>query len=192
MLMNKLLGKVALCTATLAMVCPTNIVSASDIAPMKQLSTSVSDVCLYDGVLTGQVINEAGLASLNTVVSIQQGGREIVRTQTDLDGVFKVHGLKNGIYTVVTATSTNQIRSWENNIAPPGANQIVTIITGNTTRGQFLAGTGMLNAVLVGLGATVTTAGVISVSSNNKNEEETMDPTPTSSDSAPPPTPMSP
>lgn len=98
-----------------------------------------SDVALrHGGLVVGQVVNEAGAPQAGATVVIRYGDREIVRTNTDKDGVFAAKGLRGGQYQLVTENGQSVCRFWAVDTAPPSAQQTALIISGDSiVRGQW-------------------------------------------------------
>ena len=72
------------------------------------------------------------------VVAIRYADREVVRTTTDKDGVFAAQGLRGGQYQLVTEKGQSMCRFWAVDTAPPSAQQIALILSGDSiVRGQF-------------------------------------------------------
>jgi len=90
------------------------------------------------GVLVGQVIDQQGAVRAGSTVSIQQGDQEIVRTQTDKNGVFAAQGIRGGQYLVTSEDGNCLCRLWAPNTAPPAASDGVVVVTGQeVVRGQW-------------------------------------------------------
>ncbi len=102
----------------------------------------VIDIALGDGgVLLGRVVDAQGAAVSGTTVSLQQGGQEVKRTQTDDQGRFAVTGLRGGVSQIVTAQGGGVLRLWASQTAPPSAEHAALVVSGNgVVRGQFGGG----------------------------------------------------
>lgn len=118
--------------ACVGIVCPTGALAA---AP----PSGVRDVALAPGgVLVGQVVDQQGAVRAGSTVSIQQSDQEVVRTQTDKNGVFATQGMRGGQYLVVSEDGQSICRLWAPNTAPPAASDAVVVVTGqDVVRGQW-------------------------------------------------------
>ena len=106
-------------------------------APSAATSAAAADVSLHrNGLLIGQVTSRQGRPLPNTVVSLQQAGRELARMRTDYKGQFAVRGLRGGSFQLVTANGVRPIRAWSVGTAPPGARHSVLLVDGLVVRGQ--------------------------------------------------------
>lgn len=98
-----------------------------------------SDVALrHGGLLVGQVVDQHGTPKAGAVVSIHYAEREIVRSTTDKNGMFAAQGLRGGQYQLVTENGQSVCRLWAVDTAPPSAQQMALVVSGdNVVRGQF-------------------------------------------------------
>ena len=121
--------------ACVGIVCPPTALAA---AP----PNGAKDVALAPGgVLVGQVVDQQGAVRAGSTVRIQQGDQEIVRTQTDKNGVFAAQGLRGGQYLIVSDDGQSICRLWAPNTAPPAASDGVVVVTGqDVVRGQYGGG----------------------------------------------------
>jgi hypothetical protein len=112
--------------------CPPSVLADGPIVGAK-------DVALRPGgVLVGQVVDQQGTARPGFVVSILQGGRAVVSTSTDTNGIFAAQGLRGGQYQLVTENGQSFCRLWAANTAPPVASDAVVLVTGEQViRGQW-------------------------------------------------------
>lgn len=107
-----------------------------------------TDVALLDGgVLVGQVSDSNGAAQAAVPVSLQTlQSQEIAATVTDQQGIFRVQGVRPGVYQIVTPQARRLFRLWASGTAPmsakPGA-----MVVGDTVRGS-LGGTISTHPVL--------------------------------------------
>ena len=89
------------------------------------------------GLLIGQVVDPQGIAVTGALVSIQYDGNEVVRTETDENGVFAAKGLRDGQYQLNTLESCNACHLWAADMAPPAASPAALVVSGSeTVRGQ--------------------------------------------------------
>ena len=118
--------------ACVGIVCPPSALAG---AP----TNGAKDVALRPGgVLVGQVIDQQGAIRVGSTVSIQQGEQEIVRTQTDKNGVFAARGIRGGQYLIVSDDGQSLCRLWTANTAPPAASDAAVVVTGQeVVRGQW-------------------------------------------------------
>jgi hypothetical protein len=135
------LGTIAAAIAGLGILLPPSAFATTPIAP-------TSDVALRSGgLLVGQVVDRQGLAQAGAAVAICQGQLEVVRTQTDENGVFAAQGLRGGNYQLVTNDGSCSCRLWAADTAPPSARPAALVVCGNdVVRGQYGAG-GMIGWV---------------------------------------------
>jgi hypothetical protein len=101
-----------------------------------------TDVALRPGgILVGQVVDQQGIAKAGTEVSIRFAEHEVVRTTTDLNGVFAAQGLRGGQYQLLTEDGVSVCRLWAPDTAPPAARPAALVVSGNTAvRGQWTPG----------------------------------------------------
>jgi len=115
--------------------------TASAVVPTPSKTVTVArtvqvprDVVLQDnGVLVGRIVDARGVAVAKTPVSLQTGGKEVVRVVSDDAGRFEVKGLKGGVY-----------RLWAPQTAPPAAAKGLSIISqpDDVVRGQYGSSSG--------------------------------------------------
>jgi hypothetical protein len=131
------LGTVAAAVASIGMVLPTAGLAAPAV-------TGNDDVALREGgVLLGQVVNQQGQAMANANVSIRYANHEVVRTTTDVNGVFAAKGLRGGQYDILTDEGIRTCRLWAADTAPPAARPAALLVSGeNVVRGQGMMGYG--------------------------------------------------
>jgi hypothetical protein len=133
------LGTWAAAVAALGMALPMPALAAPPAAAPVE---AVSDIALRPGgVLLGQVVDQQGVASANTLVTVEYAGREVVHTTTDANGVFAAQGLRGGQYQIRTPQSTSACRLWAADTAPPAARPAALVVSGNDiARGQVGGG----------------------------------------------------
>jgi len=118
--------------ACVGIVCPPSVMAAAPTSGAKDV------VLAPGGLLVGQVVDQQGTARVGSTVLIQQGNQEIVRTQTDENGVFAAQGIRGGQYLVVSEGGQSLCRLWAPNTAPPAASDAVVVVTGQeVVRGQW-------------------------------------------------------
>ena len=104
-----------------------------------------TDVVLQDkGVLVGRIVDAQGLAVANTPVSLQTGGKEVVRVVSDDAGRFRATGLKGGVYQVASTGHQGVYRLWAPQTAPPAAAKGLSLMSRpvDVVRGQYGPGPG--------------------------------------------------
>ncbi len=118
--------------ACVGIVCPPSVMAA-------EATPVAKDVALRPGgVLVGQVVNQQGTAQTGSVVSIWQNEREVVRTNTDKNGIFAAQGLRGGQYQILTPEGHSFCRLWAADTAPPAASDSAVVVTGDElVRGQY-------------------------------------------------------
>lgn len=126
----KKIQRFAAMLSCLSMMVPTAGLAA---APANLATDSLAtDIALQQGgLLVGQVLDQQGAPQSGHGVALLQGNREVARTKTDENGVFAVAGMRGGQYQVVTDESSNSIRAWAPNTAPPTAREGSLIIVGD-------------------------------------------------------------
>lgn len=92
---------------------------------------TVVDVSLQsDGVLFGQLVDTQGRPLSATEIHITDG-RNQWRTQTDLQGQFKLAGMHGANYTVQVGQQVQLIRAWSAGTAPPSATKGLLFVQDN-------------------------------------------------------------
>ena len=124
--MTRSLKSLALGLAVFGMIVPQQVLAAGPV-------TQTSDVRIAGGVLSGRVLNTAGQPTATTV-AVFQGQKEIARTQSDANGVYRVQNLRSGVYTVATPASADSVRLWDG--AAPAKSVNSLILTENVVRGN--------------------------------------------------------
>ena len=96
-----------------------------------------ADVALNrDGVLLGQVVNDAGVGVADAVVEITNG-RQHWQTKTDTQGWFQVVDMRGGTYQFQAAGQSQVLRVWASGTAPPSASRGILVTPSNEVfRGQ--------------------------------------------------------
>ncbi|MGQ9503413.1 MAG: carboxypeptidase-like regulatory domain-containing protein [Thermogutta sp.] len=137
----------------------------------------VIDVALQEGgLLLGQVVTPQGTPVADTIVTVSNGQQALGVAKTDAQGRFAFRGLQGGVYQLSAANGSGVYRLWAPRTAPPGAQQVTFIVSGqDLARGQILprVQTWMRNPWIVG-GAIATAIAVpIAVA---EHEEEPSSP----------------
>jgi len=89
----------------------------------------LTDVRLHDGgLLTGQVVDGAGVPSADATVTVAFGNQPVAETQTDSKGEFQVRGLRGGVHAVALESGVAQCRLWAPGTAPPKAGPRVLLV----------------------------------------------------------------
>ena len=118
---------------------------AAQPAALAKVAAAPRDVVLQDqGVLNGRVVDARGLAMPHTPVSLQSGGKEVVRVVSDESGKFQAAGLQGGVYQVASTGHQGVYRLWAPRTAPPAAAQGLSIVSQpvDVVRGQYGPGPG--------------------------------------------------
>ena len=121
----RFLYKAAVTLACLGMVIPQSVFAAepgrASVASRTTQAKLVTDVALqHNGVLIGQVVDQKS-QPVATSVSIRSGYRTIATTKTGKSGLFKVTGLRGGVYTITAGQNIQNVRVWTQHTAPPVA-----------------------------------------------------------------------
>ncbi len=129
--------RIAAAVATLGMVLPQTVFAGQPVRPS-------NDVALGPGgLLTGQVVDENGVAQAGVPVVVQQGQQLVVRTATDDHGQFLAQGLRGGQHQIVTPAGPVAYRFWAANTAPPAAKDAAIVVANReVVRGQMGYGPG--------------------------------------------------
>ena len=155
------ISDLALGIACLGMVVPQAALAAAPNGPASPAGQSdtptqssiIRDIALRPGgVLVGQIVTAEGTAQAKAPVSLQQNGKELVRTATDANGFYAIKGLRGGVYHVVSRQTVETYRLWSPGTAPPAAKDAALLVEGNGVfRGQLggiLANPWVLTAVI--------------------------------------------
>lgn len=154
--MIRSLKSLALGLAVFGMIVPQSIFAAAPVV-------KTADVRIAGGVLAGRVVTTAGQPAATTV-AVFQGQKEVARTQSDANGVYRVSNLRSGVYTVATPASTDSVRLWDG-AAPAKATSSLTITEDSVVRGNLGGDTGMILGTAAVIGAA--TAVVIGVTDDD-------------------------
>lgn len=121
--------------AAIMMVAPPHLLLAEEPAA-KQLA---ADIMLDgNGTLHGSVVDPQGKPLDGANIVISQGQQEVKRTASNKTGQFQVAGLRNGVYTLDVAGTSQRVRLWTAAVAPPQARTATTVVIGEPAmRGQI-------------------------------------------------------
>lgn len=152
---EKIMRGVTAGVTTVAMVLQPQLLVAGESATTAPLPAKIvtgarnvqapSDVVLQDkGVLVGRILDTQGKAVANSPVSLQTGGKEVVRVVSDESGRFEAKGLKGGVYQVASKGHQGVYRLWAPRTAPPAAAKGLSIVSQpvDVVRGQYGGGPG--------------------------------------------------
>lgn len=163
MKIGKSLQGLALAMATFGIVVPVQPIFAS--TPVT--ATAARDVALAKGgVLNGQILNNAGAAAADEIVSLVVEGKEVAKTRTDKSGRFQFANLRGGKVAVATRHGVQPLRAWMPNTAPPIATDGVLLTTeqltlrANEGLGGLLGNGGLGGLLVLGAVAAVVTTAV--------------------------------
>lgn len=134
----------ALCVglSALGMLLPPSVVEASMPASLTTAPTPVDLVADTEldsfGFLHGRVFSARGLPAADVTVVLRQTDRELVRTETDAQGRFRLGRLRGGTYQLSVGAQGRLVRAWAAHTAPPAAGDIVVVLRdGDVVRGQM-------------------------------------------------------
>ena len=133
---NKFLAQIAACAAGFGLMLPSGALQAGEMPVTQSVRQVTSDVILTNGTLTGQFVTSNGAAVAGAQIAIRQAGHQVTVVTTDAKGVFVAPGLKSGVYEIAAGNQVELVRTWDNTIAPPTANNYATIVTTGAVRGQ--------------------------------------------------------
>ncbi|MBX3441325.1 MAG: carboxypeptidase regulatory-like domain-containing protein [Planctomyces sp.] len=137
----------------------------------------VADVALDEsGALAGAVVSSAGAPVDGAVVTLNQQGKAIARTTTDLDGGFALADVKSGIYELKAGPSQKMVRVWHADAAPPAAREHAVLVVDNTVRGQDeyyeLGGLDWISIASLGVGAAGLAVAIVNQSDLNDIQDK--------------------
>lgn len=117
--------------ASLGLLLGNQVALAAGPADSAQRPVKVADVELGEGgVLTGRVVDSRGLPQSGVAVSLSRGQDVAVTVKSDGLGVFRVAGLKGGMYRIVVKDGASVSRLWAADTAPPHANDSLMLVSG--------------------------------------------------------------
>lgn len=101
-------------------------------------NASTSDITLHaNGVLHGFVVDQQGRPQAGQAVQILSNQQLLATVQTDKSGHFAVSGAKTGVYEFRTENTSQLVRAWNEQTAPPKSNVAAMIVSDdNVVRGQ--------------------------------------------------------
>jgi len=112
-----------------ALVCVGLLLSQSVVLADNIPQAKVTDVALTaGGTLTGQVVDQQGIAKAGVQVAVRQG-RQTLATVTDHAGFFRLSGLRGGTCQVMAGQRQAAYRVWAVNTAPPIAQSSVMLVS---------------------------------------------------------------
>ncbi|MEW4530270.1 carboxypeptidase-like regulatory domain-containing protein [Maioricimonas sp. JC845] len=121
------LPQIAFALACLGMLIPHTPASAGSM-----MARPAVDVALTrNGTLQGQLVDSQGRPLAGRTVAVRQSGRDVARTMTASDGVYRLAPLSPGVYEVVAEGQSRSLRIWTHHAAPPTARPLAILVTGN-------------------------------------------------------------
>ncbi len=167
----RLLKQAAIVVACWGVVVPQSQLMAA--TPQRAKAPLVHDVKLAaGGTLTGHVVNAEGVGTEGAAVSIRVADAELASTVTDASGRYVVTGLQGGVYQIVTGQSSQFVRVWAPNTAPPAARDAAVLVSGATAvRGQGTYGVDGVGAATLGVSIAALVVSIITLAKVNDNEE---------------------
>ena len=155
--MRKLLRMVRAVTVSLACLTwllPLPVVRASQPAGGRATAAAgVVDVRLDEqGAVRGTLIDEAGQPLAARPVVLQQANGTVRTAETDAAGGFVLRGVSGGVHRLMVADRCVTCRVWTTAAAPPGANDLLTVVAGPPLiRGQQPFSAVFTNPLFIGL-----------------------------------------
>lgn len=152
--------------AVLNLAAPQALVFAAEAPAATKPAKAIKDIKLTSaGELTGRVVTAEGKAVDGAAVTISQNGKALTKAVSTASGEFKVANLKTGLYQVSAGRTSQVVRVWPQDVAPPNALAQTTLVQGNVVRGQdefdyletdeIIIGVIAVTALGVGIGALV-------------------------------------
>lgn len=134
---------------------PMSAIAADAAAPV------IRDIALTsDGAFQGQFIGQDGQPVSAAAVVIRANGDAVANSVTDVEGRFEVAGLQPGVYEVSVGSTTETIRVWSNESAPPTA-ATAALMSQDVVRAQFGTDYGAMGVVFGLIGIGLATAALI-------------------------------
>ena len=123
------------------MLTPATTLNAATKSAANQKTTKqvkVADVSLHKGgMVVGKVVDGQGKAVFGVPVVVRHKGRNVAVVKTDNKGRYAVKGLRGGIHQIVAANTTQAVRLWSADAAPPQARKSTLLVAaGKVIRGQ--------------------------------------------------------
>ncbi|QDU36363.1 hypothetical protein Mal4_06480 [Maioricimonas rarisocia] len=130
---QKLISQLAVALACLGMLVPAAPAAAGHTVPDRCVDVSLTP----EGTLTGQFVDSQGRPLAGQQITVWQSGREVARTFSDADGLYRVAHLPSGVYQVAAGSTCRSFRIWPHTVAPPAARPVATVVAaGDAVRGQ--------------------------------------------------------
>jgi hypothetical protein len=126
--------------ASMGIVAPQFALAVTPAAQAQAAAAPVTDVALHNNMLAGQLLDAQGNPLAGAKVTVSQGNWSVAETQTTAEGVFAVHNLRGGVYTIDAAGTQGIYRVWSAKTAPPSAKPAILMVHGDAARGQFAGG----------------------------------------------------
>jgi hypothetical protein len=121
----------------------------------------VRDVALTaEGAFQGQFIGQDGLPVSAAAVVVRSEGEAVAESMTDVEGRFEIAGLQPGVYDVSVGSTTETIRVWSNEAAPPTA-ATGALMAQDVVRAQYGADYGTMGVVFGIIGIGLATAALV-------------------------------
>lgn len=135
-----------------------------------QAARSVDVQIQADSTLRGEVVSSTGAPAAQALVQLQSlRGEVLASASADEQGRFALPNVRPGVYRVVTASGSVEVRVWSAATAPPTASGSLLLTTGPTVRGQ-LGGHGGNGKIGLGVGVVgATVATVIATTSADRD-----------------------
>ena len=100
--------------------------------------SALTDIVLgAGGTLQGQLLDEAGEPTVGKTVRLLSGGVEVACATTDQFGQFRILAVRGGTHQLMSGDHSRFLRTWTQDVAPPGAKPQVVFSTAPVVRGQF-------------------------------------------------------
>jgi len=119
------------------------------------------------GTLEGRLLDRQGMAHAGLPVMLLQNGTEVASTTTDEAGRFSISGLRGGQYALATIDAVTPCRLWSEEAAPPSAQRVVQVYSGELIRGQMYRVRNFITNPIV-VGAAIGTAVAVPLALHNR------------------------
>ncbi len=107
------------------------VTEAAQVEKGNGAALTMLDVALHpEGTLIGQVLDAQGKPLARIPVSVHQHGRRIAGAVSDGSGMFRVAGLRGGMYHIVAGKANGVYRLWAPDTAPPSAQPGALVVEG--------------------------------------------------------------
>ena len=134
--LRKCLQALAVTTACVGMIVPTQYVDAEDPLPPRQPDATVDVALGEDGALTGLVVDGSGQPKSDLSIQVQQFETSVASVRTDAGGEFRCQLQSGGIYLLAVGDQVVMLRCWAPGTAPPHARTRVVVQATDVVRGQ--------------------------------------------------------